>query len=173
MNIELRELDRQSGAVRHALQAVLEGAPTYYRRISGRDAPANAADEVIDSLPPGYTRENNWVGGIYLAETEELIGCIDLVRGYPVPETAMVGLLLLAERWQGRGLGEAAYLELERRVREWPEIRRMRISVLSTNAEVVPFWARLGFLPTGEQKPYENSGVVSVNIVFEKALSRS
>ena len=37
-------------------------------------------------------------------------------------------------------------------------------------AEVIPFWTRLGFEPTGEVKPYRYGSVVSETLVFQKRL---
>jgi hypothetical protein len=36
-----------------------------------------------------------------------MIGCADVIRGYPTPDKAVIGLLLLAESWQQHGFGRA------------------------------------------------------------------
>lgn len=101
----------------------------------------------------------------------ELVAVVDLLRGYPDAAVAFVGLLQVRGGWQGRGIGRAAYRLVERYVTgSWPEVRRLRLAVVDTNAELAaPFWGRLGFEATGEAKAYEN-GVVRSARIYEKAL---
>src|SRR5207245_10999469 len=100
----------------------------------------------------------------------EMVGCADLIRGYPDPATAMLGLLLVSERYRREGIGSRAYALLERYILDWRACRRVRIGVVRSNAEVIPFWTRLGFEPTGEVKPYRYGPVASEIVVFQKSL---
>jgi uncharacterized protein len=102
-----------------------------------------------------------------------MVGCADVIRGYPEEGTAFLGLLLIAEPFQGRGLGRAAYAEIERVVSSWGICERLRLSVIRVNDDVVPFWRKLGFEPTGETKPYRYGSVVSEHVLFEKTLTGS
>ena len=142
-----------------ALQAVLEGAPRYSLNVSGALQPANAAEEVFRAVPADFDASRKFVFGIQLHD--ELIGCMDVLRGFPTSGKAMLGLLLLKEKNQGQGSGREAYRLLESQLREWPEIKTMRISVVETNGEVLGFWERLGFSDTDERHPYECGTVVS------------
>ena len=100
-----------------------------------------------------------------------MIGCADVIRGYPVRESAVIGLLLLAESWQRRGLGRAFAALIERRVASWPEIERFRLGVVASNPGALVFWRKLGYRETGEVKP-PSSGLVGKVIVLEKAVER-
>jgi GNAT superfamily N-acetyltransferase len=100
-----------------------------------------------------------------------MIGCADLIRGYPDEHTVLLGLLLLAEPWQRRGFGKAAYLAIEDYVRRWGAgWKQVRIGVVGTNEDVLAFWTKLGFIRTGEVKPYRYGNVSSETIVLCKAL---
>jgi ribosomal protein S18 acetylase RimI-like enzyme len=83
----------------------------------------------------------------------------------------MLGLLLLDQAHQGRGLGRATYLALENFLRSWAGIHTIRIGVVMTNEAVLPFWKSLGFKETGFRKPYHDGSVKSETIILEKQLA--
>lgn len=153
-----------------ALQRVLDGAPTYHHRLQGAPAGPDDARATLAELPPGKTLDDKLVYGVYA--DGEMVGCADVIRGWPNAETAIVGLLLFAERHQRRGHGARAYAELERLARGWG-MTRMRIAVLASNTEALPFWEACGFRPTGERKPHRAGTVESELWVFEKPLAGS
>ena len=150
------------------LQRVLEEAPSYSHRITGLPPRPVDAQSTCSILPPGKTYEDKFVFGIRRAGA--MIGVIDAVRGYPTENVAYLGLLLLSEKCQRRGYGRAAYHLVEEVIRRWESCRRVRLAVVRTNAEVIPFWLGLGFEATGEVKPYRYASVISEHLFFEKAL---
>src|SRR5205085_8251052 len=93
------------------------------------------------------------------------------IRGYPNDAIAALGLFLIAEQHQRRGVGREAYALVEQFIRTWGNCARIRIGVVRTNDEVLPFWLGLGFVPTGEKKPYRYGPVQSETIVLEKTLA--
>jgi ribosomal protein S18 acetylase RimI-like enzyme len=99
-----------------------------------------------------------------------MVGCIDLIEGYPEPDTATLGLLLIAESFQGQGIGSEAYRATEATVRAWGTCTKIRLGVVRTNAAVLPFWIRLGFTETGESKPYSCGPVLSEIVILTKTL---
>ena len=150
------------------LQQVFKAAPAYWLRINGKPPGNLAAEETFRALPDGKSHDDKFVLGIFLGE--EIIGCADLVRGYPNPESTMLGLLLLRETHQHMGLGRASYVAIENFVQSWKQIARMRIGVIAVNDVVLPFWKKLGFVETGLRRPYHEGAVVSETIVLEKPL---
>jgi RimJ/RimL family protein N-acetyltransferase len=165
--IAIRRLEGGAAELRE-LQRVLEEAPDYSLRVTGLP-PGNAdAQSVFTALPEGKTHADKFVFAIY--RDREMVGCADLIRGYPQPATAMLGLLLLSERQQRRGMGRRAYCLLEEIVRSWGRCERVRLGVVRTNEQVIPFWTGLGFTPTGEARPYRHGSVASEVLVFEKPL---
>lgn len=151
------------------LQRMLDEAPTYAHRVTG--VPPGRADALstYTALPDGKTYDDKFVLGIY--HGERMVGCADLIRGYPNATTAMLGLLLLSEKHQRQGIGRAAYGLVEAFVKEWGTCDRVRIGVVRRNEDVIPFWTRLGFERTGEIKPYRYGSVESEVIVLEKRLA--
>ena len=154
-----------------ALQRVIEGAPLYAELMTG--VPPGPADvqSTFTILPEGKSYEDKFVFGVLLGG--RMVGCADLVLGYPTADTAYLGLLLISERFQHRGIGQAAYHHLEAFVQGWGTCDRIRLAVVRVNEPVTSFWERLGFRPTGETKPYRYGPVISESILFERALKRA
>ena len=119
-------------------------------------------------LPPGKTDADKFVFGIFLNET--MVGCMDIVRGYPDSQTAYIGLLLLREDHVRRGIGCAAFRIAESEIQAWTEIQKIRLAVIATNREVLPFWERQGFRCTGEIKPWRQEKIASEAILMEKQV---
>lgn len=165
--IALRLLDG-AGADMVELQRVLEGAPAYAQLVTGTPPGPADAQSTYTALPPGKSYDDKFVYGIFSGDG--MVGCADLIRGYPDPQTATLGLLVIEEAHQGRGIGSAACRAIEDQVRSWGACTRLRIGVVRTNARVLPFWRALGFAPTGEVKPYRCGGVDSEAIILVKAL---
>lgn len=163
------ELLRLSGtpAELAALQRVLDGAPTYHHRLQGSAAGPDEARNTLAELPPGKTLADKFVYGVYVGG--EMVGCADVIRGWPNATTAIVGLLLFAERHHRLGYGARAYAALEQIAREWG-MTRMRLAVLASNAEALPFWEGRGFTPTGERRSHRAGTVESELWVLEKPL---
>ncbi|MDR7458453.1 MAG: GNAT family N-acetyltransferase [Armatimonadota bacterium] len=150
------------------LQRVIEEAPTYAQLVTGVPPGPADAQSTFTILPEGKTYEDKFVFGIYRGS--EMVGCADLIRGYPDAATAYLGLLLVSEKHQDQGIGRLAFHLLEESVRGWRTCDRIRTAVVWTNDRVIPFLKGLGFEPTGEIKPYRYGSVASESILFEKSL---
>jgi hypothetical protein len=87
-----------------------------------------------------------------------------------VPNTALIALLLIDEGHRSIGLGRSTYHLVEAKAQGWPEIDTLRISVVRCHDPVLPFWRRVGFIETGEVKPYVYDKLVSESIVLTKPL---
>ena len=153
-----------------ALQQVFEAAPRYFETVTGAPPGRAEAQSTFTALPPGKTYDDKRVWG--LCAGPRMIGCADVIRGYPVAEKAVIGLLLLAESWQRHGFGRAFALLIERAIAEWPEITTCRLGVAASNARALAFWRRQGYAETGEVRPAQPPFVADV-LVFEKTLTRS
>lgn len=160
----------EGGATEMAeLQRVLEAAPAYAQLVTGSPPGLADAQSQYTILPEGKSYEDKFVFGVYIGS--EMVGCIDLIRGYPEPQTAHLGLLLIAEPFQNRGIGRAAYRLVEEYIRTWGTCSAMSAAVVRTNEAVLPFWQKVGFVPTGEVKPYRYSTVVSEVVILAKRLT--
>ena len=73
-------------------------------------------------------------------------------------------------RLEGLAATTDVRLLLEQFVQGWGVCDRIRIGVVRTNKQVIPFWTQLGFAATGEPRPYRYASVTSEIVVFEKPL---
>ncbi|MEV8377011.1 GNAT family N-acetyltransferase [Kribbella sp. NPDC056861] len=153
-----------------ALQELIESDPGYAERVTGYPPGAADAQSLLMMRPEGLAEEGKRVLGVW--EEGQLVAVVDLLRGYPVGHTAFIGLLEVHGEHRGRGVGAAAYgLAEEYVVREWPEVRTLRLAVVDTNAQQAQgFWEKLGFESTGESKAYEYDKLVSTSRLYEKQL---
>jgi ribosomal protein S18 acetylase RimI-like enzyme len=151
------------------LFAVCRQAPNYWMLTEGKQLPGrDAIERWFDGsdLPAGRTALDNHIFGI--RDGEELIGVVMVLRGWRYPEQATIGLLLLAERCQGRGYGREVCMQVEEMVRSWPGMATMRIGVISTNEPAFPFWHKMGYLETGERK--RDMSFIADIVILEKSL---
>ncbi len=152
-----------------ALQRLLEETPTYTELITGHPPGAEAVKDLLNALPPEMTHDSKYLYG-FMIDGPAMIGCADIIRGWPTPTTALIGLLLLDEAHRGTGLGRSTYDLVEAKVQRWPEVDTLRISVVRCNDAVLPFWRRMGFIETGEVQPYVCDKIVSESIILTKQL---
>ncbi|ONI67441.1 hypothetical protein BWI15_30390 [Kribbella sp. ALI-6-A] len=153
-----------------AVQALIESDPGYTERITGYPPGPADAQSLLMMRPEMLAEEAKVVLGGF--EGDELVALVDLLRGYPDPSYAFIGLLQVRGDRQGCGIGRTAYRLVERFVENtWPEVRRLRLAVVDTNAkQAAPFWFRQGFEPTGEAKPYQYDQLTSTARLYEKPL---
>jgi GNAT superfamily N-acetyltransferase len=149
-----------------ALQCVLEAAPAYFQIVGGSPAGPAEAHTLFTALPADKGYDDKFVWGLYSGEA--MIGCADVIRGFPTADKAVIGLLLLAEPWQGRGLGRAFATLIEQAISGWDSIACLRIGVVLGKPRARGFWQRLGYAETGEVKLAEPARVPVA--VMEKSL---
>ena len=169
MTVTLRELDGGPEDLA-ALQRVLEGASGYKQRVTGHPVGPADAQSLFSALPPDLGYDAKHVLAVEL--DGDVIGVVDLLDGWPDPQTAHVGLLLLDEPHQQLGIGGQIWQQIEALLRSWPHVNTARAAVVETNVQVLPFWLRCGFRDTGERKPYTYDKVVSRSIVLDRPVGR-
>ena len=161
MQTELRRLLATDGP---ALQRLFELAPAYQAAVSHEPLSARAAEEALVACPPDLSLSDKYLIGHW--EQGELTAVIDLLRGYPNPDTAYLGLLLVGEPWQGSGRGQSLYLHACTLARSWGATR-LRLSVIASNESALSFWLRRGFTECYRR---ELAGYRAEAIVLERSL---
>lgn len=144
-----------------ALQNFLQGIPATTRVFIGDPE----ARHLFSMLPPGKGADAKFLYGVY--EGGELIGCLDLIRGYPDARYAYVGLLVLSQDRRGRGIGGAVWDLAEAAISSWDGVDRVRLGVTVGNASAEKFWKKMGFAPTGEVS-VSDGGSGTLCALFEK-----
>src|SRR5205807_10184597 len=93
--VTIRLLDGAHAEMRE-LQRVLEEAPVYTHRITGVPPGRADAQSTYTALPEGKSCADKFVFAVNRGS--EMVGCADLIRGYPGAARALLGLLLVSER---------------------------------------------------------------------------
>lgn len=93
---------------------------------------------------PGSWLFGGWRG-------ESLVACVHLARH---GAEAHIGLLAVAPQWQGAGLGSCLLEYAESCARRLDGAQRLLISVLSLRPELIAYYQRRGYVPTGAETPY-------------------
>lgn len=166
-DLELKPLKADDRTVAE-LQCVLESRADYHRLVNGEPTREGEAASIFAEVPDDFDRVGKHVFGIYRGAS--LLGCIDVLVGYPDSLTAMLGLLIVASDAEGRGVGSRALVLLEDWLRNSACCERVRIGVVATNGRVIGFWHRMGYVETGERRQYAHGPVTSEVIVMSKAL---
>ncbi len=82
----------------------------------------------------------------------EMIGSVHLAKFDD--STAYMGMLVIRPVLQGQGLGRRFILEAEETARREWGASRMQIQVITLRHELIAFYERLGYLRTGEIRPF-------------------
>jgi GNAT superfamily N-acetyltransferase len=147
------------------LQNVLSAAPEYSLIVEGKLPSSTAAAELFAELPPGKSYVDKFVFGFL--DAKGMVGCAEVIRGYPTEKVAYIGLLLFAESEQGKSFGPYALDMIEPIASAWG-CTALRIAAIETNTRALAFWHREGFSEL-YRKP--SSRYTGQAIVMERALS--
>ncbi len=115
---------------------------------------------------------------LLLALDDEVVACCHLAR--EGSDTVYLGLFAVRPDAQSLGLGTAIVAEADRLAREW-RARRIRMTVISARHDLLAWYHRLGFEPTGETEPFpygdERFGIPTVPdlefVVLERPVARA
>jgi uncharacterized protein len=150
MDVVLREIEPSDV---DALAALVESDPAYVERVTGYPPGPADAQSLLMMRPPDLAADRKLVLGAW--EGDDLVGVVDLLRGWPDEHTVHIGLLQVHGGRQGQGIGRLVHRLLLDRVRSWPETTTLRAAVVETNAaHAEPFWRASGYQPSGDPKPY-------------------
>lgn len=149
-----------------ALQLLLESDPGYTERVTGYPPGPSDALSLLVGRPEDVADDDKLVFGGWSGRS--MISVVEVLRHWPAEGTAHIGLLLVDGRHQGQGLGRRTLDALYATARAWEGLNRWRISVVRTNDHVLSFWSRMGYVETGELKPYRYGSLESEAIILTR-----
>lgn len=126
------------------VQDLLERCPGYFRIAIGGHARPDEAARLFDA-PPAETRR------VWLASLGRTpIGVVRAEAHHPVRGAAAIGLLVVADSHQRRGLGTATCAAVEEALAA-EGCTLLRAEVLHGHAAALRFWQRCGYHPVGPE----------------------
>lgn len=125
-----------------------------------------------DSARQGWTHEADLLGGIRIDEaglTAIVENPESAIYFYPNNEPAIeacvythlypnylyVGMVTVLPTLQGKGMGKLLLAHTET-VAKAAGLQRIRMTVINTRLELIAFYNRQGYLPTGETEPWKD-----------------
>lgn len=161
----IRALDPTTDAA-HVLDLYCRAAD-YVLLESGRVPSSDLVEEFFTDAPPGMTAASSVKLGQF--DGERLVGLSDMAFGYPEPDDAYIGLLMLARDARGQGLGRTFLRYLEEVARR-RGAARIFLAVLDSNPRARSFWEREGFAHPKVFPPVAIGDRTHVRIRLHKTL---
>jgi GNAT superfamily N-acetyltransferase len=130
-----------------ALRALVERCHAFMKLVYGGVEP-DAAEQILEGLPPDKTLEDKFVFGLYAEGNQRLLALLDVVRGFPEPDEWIIGMLLVDPDHRRAGLGARLVAAFE----QWGRgqgAAGLRLVVQQQNPEALRFWQRQGYEVTG------------------------
>jgi GNAT superfamily N-acetyltransferase len=128
----------------NAVEGLYARAADYWLLADRRPPDRQKAAEFFTDTPPGCDPAASHRLGLFQDGT--LVGVAELSFGFPLPEDAYLGLMLLDATRRGQGLGAVFLAEVQARAAPCP---RLYLAVLQANPRGRAFWQRHGFTDTG------------------------
>lgn len=121
-----------------SLQTLLDDDAATWTALEGAPPRPDEARQLISDRPLGVTPDRKYV---WIAGTAAVI---DIVEGYPDAGTWYLGLIFIAQRARGSGLGTKLMRSLAKHVRAHGGTA-LRLAVVTTNTGARRLYDRLGF----------------------------
>ena len=135
-----------------ALVALVESA---YRGDASRQGWTTEADllggQRIDSASLSETMSKPDSVVMIAERDQQMLGCAHLERQ---GTSAYFGMFAVVPTLQGGGVGATILERCERYVRETWHCSAIRMSVIWSRSELIAWYTRRGYAPTGERKPF-------------------
>lgn len=151
------------------LQDLIESVPDYAERVTGYPPGPSDALSTLIGRPENVAEGDKFVFGLWDgADGAGLVAFADVMRGYPDRSSAFIGLLLVRGGRHRQGIGRRMHEHVLGEIGSWGPIDSVEIGVVAENASVAePFWAALGYEPTGQVRPWRYGGMVSSTARWE------
>lgn len=93
----------------------------------------------------------------------EIVGCAHVTR--ISGSAAYFGLFAVRPAAQGNGVGRRLLVEAERVAREEWDLARLEMTVLDARPELLAYYGRRGYRPTGELAPFPPANADMIEIL--------
>jgi RimJ/RimL family protein N-acetyltransferase len=137
-----------------ALQQVYRRSPHYWRMYNLAAAPAEraAADLQAAAETPGRTIMGiaRPFHGQGMSQAAQIVGLVDFRLDWPNPGVVYLGMVMVAEPFQGQGIATQAWNLLSAWLAAGAHMKRARLGVEQFNHGALKFFEKLGFTLTGE-----------------------
>lgn len=159
-----------------ALQEVYANTPGYWHMYN---LPSPAADQARRDLKDAAETPDRTLMGIVgrinpldPQSGGQLIGLLDFRMGWPQPDLAYLGMVMVAEPLQRTGIGRRAVLMWMGWLRRSTKIEKVRVGVEQFNPGALQFFQKLGFELTGESNRIRSGDRFVRLLYMEHSITR-
>lgn len=146
-----------------AVLALYESNPLYFQYCPPEPS-LDSVREDIERLPDGKTKTDKFFVGFW--NGADLAAVMDFVYAYPDEQMIFIGLFMLNQSYQGKGLGSQLVAEVLAHFSE--NFQKVRLAYVKGNPQSQHFWENQGFQPTGVEVEQDLYRVV----IMEKNLGK-
>lgn len=126
------------------VEAVLElclGNALFYEYTGAKPIRAQILHD-MKATPPGIDASDKAYLGFF--ENGDLVAVMDLIDGYPVPETAYIGFFMMNPQYQGRQIGTSIICDAATYLMTVGKTA-IRLAIDKGNPQSTHFWKKNGF----------------------------
>lgn len=127
------------------------GNPLFYKYCPPYVTMEGIAED-MRALPPGNSARDKFYVG-YFCENE-LIAIMDLIFSYPAKNIAWIGLFMMDQRHQNKGIGSKIIGECAVHLKH-VGFEAIQLAIAKGNPQSEAFWKKNGFYKTGREVPKE------------------
>ncbi|MGB8213909.1 MAG: GNAT family N-acetyltransferase [Anaerolineales bacterium] len=139
--------------------------------VDGECVSPTAAQEIYRSVPEGKSLNDKFLYGL-LDRKGGIVGVLEGIRDYPNGATWWIGLLMLAPKVRGNGLGRKIIESFSEYVRSEQGITIM-LGVVEENQAAYHFWEKLGFELVHQTEPRPFGKKIQTVYVMQLKLTGS
>jgi ribosomal protein S18 acetylase RimI-like enzyme len=151
-----------------AIQELWEKCLDFMLLVEGHPAEPNYGEEQFQDVPPGKSPEDLFVFGI-INQQNDLVGLLDVLRGYPDETTWWIGLLLFVPDARSQGLGQ----KVTKGFAEYARAnggQAIMLGVVDENKLAYEFWSRVGFELVRKTEPRQFGNKTQIVNVMRRIL---
>jgi ribosomal protein S18 acetylase RimI-like enzyme len=127
------------------LQKVYEASDYIEKWVGWKTPPNHALTTITEgNLPPDGKKENFRVKTIVLRQTNEIIGVLELYRGFPSKDVLCIGWLFILPEYQKMGFAKEVVDHIISEAKR-ENFRGIRLGVHLKNWPALRFWHKAGF----------------------------
>ncbi len=141
MSIILKKITEKD-AFNKRFNLFFEASHDYFWDFEGVLPSNSTLNEILNEVPEGYSKEDKLV--FEINKNGNLVGIIDILKGFPTENTWMIGLVLLHPKFRGQGLGCKIHTKIKS-LAKTNNIEILRIGVIESNYKASKFWNNLGY----------------------------
>ena len=127
-----------------SILSLYESNPLYFQYCPPKPNLASIKEDML-RLPEGKAKADKFYVGFW--NNSKLVAVMDFVYAYPDEETIFIGLFMVDQAYQGKGIGGQIVTEALAYFAN--NFRKARLAYVKGNPQSQHFWEKQGFKPIG------------------------